>query len=145
MDISLNVLSLLKVISRISYYRLTEHRNANVARNYGILYTREEVINHYRKAVTHYEYLLPFYDYLLILKPQNYVQSWILKMKYVWKVLMIRIEWVFRLILSPLVPAPNRRTWKKQIISHTSGMLFSSSNRQHLINCSKTIVHLRYN
>jgi hypothetical protein len=57
------------------YYRLTEHRNANVARNYGILYTREEVINHYRKAVTHYEYLLPFYDYLLILKPQNYVQS----------------------------------------------------------------------
>ena len=58
-----------------SYYRLTEHRNANVARNYGILYTREEVINHYRKAVTHYEYLLPFYDYLLILKPQNYVQS----------------------------------------------------------------------
>ena len=59
MDISLNVLSLLKVISRISYYRLTEHRNANVARNYGILYTREEVINHYRKAVTHYEYLLP--------------------------------------------------------------------------------------
>ena len=78
MDISLNVLSLLKVISRISYYRLTEHRNANVARNYGILYTREEVINHYRKAVTHYEYLLPFYDYLLILKPQNYVQSWML-------------------------------------------------------------------
>ena len=75
MDISLNVLSLLKVISRISYYRLTEHRNANVARNYGILYTREEVINPYRKAVTHYEYLLPFYDYLLILKPQNYVQS----------------------------------------------------------------------
>ena len=69
------VLSLLKVISRISYYRLTEHRNANVARNYGILYTREEVINHYRKAVTHYEYLLPFYDYLLILKPQNDVQS----------------------------------------------------------------------
>ena len=55
-------------------------------------YTREEVINHYRKAVTHYEYLLPFYDYLLILKPQNHVQSWMLKMKYVWKVLMIRIE-----------------------------------------------------
>lgn len=53
---------------------------------------REEVINHYRKAVTHYEYLLPFYDYLLILKPQNYVQAWMLKMKYVWKVLMIRIE-----------------------------------------------------
>ena len=74
------------------------------------LYTREEVINHYRKAVTHYEYLLPFYDYLLILKPQNYVQSWMLKMKYVWKVLMIRIELVFRLILSPLVPAPNRKT-----------------------------------
>lgn len=24
--------------SRISYYRLTEHSNANVARNYGILY-----------------------------------------------------------------------------------------------------------
>lgn len=53
---------------------------------------REEVINHYRKAVTHYEYLLPFYDYLLILKPQSCVQAWMLKMKYVWKVLMVRIE-----------------------------------------------------
>lgn len=53
---------------------------------------REEVITHYRKAVTHYEYLLPFYDYLLILKPQSYFQAWMLKMKYVWKVLMVRIE-----------------------------------------------------
>ena len=28
----------LKRMQRYGYYRLTEHRNANVARNYGILY-----------------------------------------------------------------------------------------------------------
>ncbi len=52
---------------------------------------QEKIVNHYRKAVTHYEYLLPLYDYLLILKPRKKFQTWVLKMKYIWGVLMVRI------------------------------------------------------
>ena len=37
------------------------------------LYTREEVINHYRKAVTHYEYLLP--KLLRHIPPEEQVSS----------------------------------------------------------------------
>ncbi|WP_291592600.1 glycosyltransferase family 2 protein [Bacteroides sp.] len=53
---------------------------------------QEKVVNHYRKAVTRYEYLLPFYDYLLILKPRNKFKAWVLKMKYIWGILMLRFE-----------------------------------------------------
>ena len=52
---------------------------------------QEKVVNHYRKAVTRYEYLLPFYDYLLILKPRNKFQAWVLKMKYILGILMVKI------------------------------------------------------
>lgn len=52
---------------------------------------QEKTVNHYRKAVTHYEYLLPFYDYLLILKPRNKFQAWVLKMKYILGILMVKI------------------------------------------------------
>lgn len=52
---------------------------------------RKEVVNYYRKAVVHYEYLLPLYDYLKILQPQSCFQAWLLKMKYVWGVFMVRI------------------------------------------------------
>ncbi|WP_288359952.1 glycosyltransferase [uncultured Bacteroides sp.] len=52
---------------------------------------QEKIVNHYRKAVTHYEYLLPFYDYLLILKPRNKFQAWVLKMKYILGILMVKI------------------------------------------------------
>ena len=51
----------------------------------------EEVVSYYRKAVTHYEYLLSLYDYLKIMRPQGKFQAWVLKMKYIWGMLRVRI------------------------------------------------------
>lgn len=52
---------------------------------------QEKVVNHYRKAITRYQYLLSFYDYLSILKPKSKFRAWVLKMKYIWGILMVRI------------------------------------------------------
>lgn len=49
---------------------------------------RKEVVNYYREAATRYEYLLPLYDYLMILHPRNSFHAWVLKMRYVWGVLL---------------------------------------------------------
>lgn len=53
---------------------------------------KANIITHYRKAVTYCEYLMPFYDYLMILQPRNKFKAWLLKMKYIWGVLKMRIE-----------------------------------------------------
>lgn len=50
-----------------------------------------EVLDYYRKAATHYEYLLPLYDYLKIRQPRSRFQAWMLKVKYCWGVLRVRI------------------------------------------------------
>lgn len=53
---------------------------------------REDIIIHYRKAVARYEYLLPLYSYLVLLQPHSKFKAWRLKMRYLWKVFMVRIE-----------------------------------------------------
>lgn len=53
---------------------------------------QKDVITHYRREAARYAYLLSFYDFLMILQPQNRLKACMLKIKYIWRILLVSIE-----------------------------------------------------
>lgn len=68
----------------ISYHRSMLH--------HAIIQSADEaIIHHYREAATYYIYQLSLYDYLTIWQPKNAWEAWIMKMKYLYKLLWIKL------------------------------------------------------
>lgn len=52
----------------------------------------DKIIRHYRKESTYYTYLLSFWEYMTLLHPQGQYEFLILKLKYVYRILQVRLS-----------------------------------------------------
>lgn len=52
----------------------------------------DNIVQHYRKEATYYTYLLSLYEYLHLLQPKGKLEAYIMKLRYLWRILSIPVS-----------------------------------------------------